>query len=117
MLSSVLPVHHHRPVDPYGAAPDRLGDRGHDHRVQIWRLLHGDVQLLGELGPVAVHEGGQERWFGSGFDKGTQRDAHDGVQLLVVLVVLVVSIHTASLSAAMHTAHIAIRYASPRQQL
>ncbi len=23
MLSSVLPVHHHRPVDPYGAAPDR----------------------------------------------------------------------------------------------
>lgn len=22
MLSSVLPVHHHRPVDPYGAAPD-----------------------------------------------------------------------------------------------
>ena len=50
MLSSVLPVHHHRPVDPYGAAP--IAD--------LWRQAAADVPatvnwaamyktLLGEL--------------------------------------------------------------------
>jgi TnpA family transposase len=51
MLSSVLPVHHHRPVDPYGAAPDRRsvasGCRRCPPATVNWAAMY--KTLLGEL--------------------------------------------------------------------
>nr|QDL89636.1 Transposase, TnpA family [Sym plasmid] len=44
MLSSVLPVHHHRPVDPYGAAPDRRSVASGCRRCPRYRQLGRNVQ-------------------------------------------------------------------------
>ena len=50
MLSSVLPVHHHRPVDPYGAAPDRRSVASGCRRCPRYRQLGAMYKtLLGEL--------------------------------------------------------------------
>ena len=59
MLSSVLPVHHHRPVDPYGAAPDRRSVASGCRRSplpsigpQCTKTLLGELVALSAQGAV-----------------------------------------------------------------
>ena len=63
MLSSVLPVHHHRPVDPYGAAPDRRSVASGCRRfpatvnwAAMYKTLLGELEALSAKGAVPDSE-------------------------------------------------------------